>query len=51
VPTDVTVRRHARLARQEGLNAFGRIGVWINGVGIGAIGAFDLTADGLKRQS
>ncbi|AVS93109.1 short-chain dehydrogenase [Paracidovorax avenae] len=41
VPTDVTDASAVRVLAQKALRHFGRIDVWVNGVGVGAIGRFD----------
>ncbi|MBG6071313.1 MULTISPECIES: SDR family oxidoreductase [unclassified Polaromonas] len=43
VPTDVTDADAMQALAEAALQRFGRIDVWINNVGIGAIGAFDAT--------
>ncbi len=41
VPTDVTDAAAVKLLAEKALRHFGRIDVWMNGVGVGAIGRFD----------
>lgn len=43
VPTDVTDADAVRALADAAIRRFGRIDVWINNVGIGAVGAFDAT--------
>ena len=43
VPTDVTDAGAMRALADAAIARFGRIDVWINNVGIGAVGAFDAT--------
>jgi short-subunit dehydrogenase len=43
VPTDVTDAGAVSILAQAALARFGRIDVWINNAGIGAVGAFDTT--------
>lgn len=43
VPTDVTDADAVRALADAAIARFGRIDVWINNVGIGAVGAFDAT--------
>jgi NAD(P)-dependent dehydrogenase (short-subunit alcohol dehydrogenase family) len=43
VPTDVTDADAMRALADAAIERFGRIDVWINNVGIGAVGAFDAT--------
>jgi len=43
VPTDVTDAQAVRALADAAIARFGRIDVWINNVGIGAVGAFDAT--------
>jgi NAD(P)-dependent dehydrogenase (short-subunit alcohol dehydrogenase family) len=43
VPTDVTDAAAMRALAEAAIQRFGRIDVWINNVGIGAVGAFDET--------
>ena len=43
VPTDVTDAGAMRALADAALQRYGRIDVWINNVGIGAVGAFDAT--------
>jgi len=43
VPTDVTSADAMRALADAAIQRFGRIDVWINNVGIGAVGAFDDT--------
>jgi short-subunit dehydrogenase len=41
VPTDVSRREDVERLAAAALNAFGRIDVWVNNAGVGAIGAFE----------
>jgi short-subunit dehydrogenase len=43
VPTDVTKALDVTALAQAALTRFGRIDVWINNVGVGAVGQFDTT--------
>jgi NAD(P)-dependent dehydrogenase (short-subunit alcohol dehydrogenase family) len=43
VPVDVTDAAAMRQLAQEAIRHFGAVDVWINNVGVGAIGRFDLT--------
>ena len=43
VPTDVTDADAMQALANAAIQRFGRIDVWINNVGIGAVGAFDVT--------
>ena len=43
VPTDVTDADAMQALASAAIERFGRIDVWINNVGIGAVGAFDVT--------
>ena len=43
VPTDVTDASAMRALADAAIGRYGRIDVWINNVGIGAVGAFDAT--------
>lgn len=41
IPTDVSIREEVESLAQETVDAFGRIDVWINNAGVGAIGRFE----------
>jgi NAD(P)-dependent dehydrogenase (short-subunit alcohol dehydrogenase family) len=43
VPVDVTDATAMRQLAQEAIRHFGEVDVWINNVGVGAVGRFDLT--------
>jgi len=43
VPTDVTDAQAVRALAEAAIARFGHIDVWINNVGVGAVGAFDTT--------
>lgn len=50
VPTDVTDAEAVEKLASAALQAFGRLDVWINGVGVGAFGRFEDTPIGANRR-
>ncbi|KAF1045208.1 SDR family oxidoreductase [Xylophilus sp.] len=50
VPTDVTDAEAVRALADAALARFGRIDVWVNGVGVGAVGRFEDTPAAAHRR-
>lgn len=50
VPTDVTDAQAVRSLAATAIDRFGRIDVWVNGVGVGAVGRFEDTPAAAHRR-